>query len=145
VSELRSGKTFARTWVKIDMAELAEQIKIPPRSDTEAIAWKWMRYSGLLLIPLAWGHVALQDVLVGVHSIDLDYVAMRWASLGWRVYDFLLLAFAFAHGVNGLRQVIHDFIPSDKVMKKISWALLGFWLVFSIIGAVTIIGGVRRP
>ena len=127
------------------MAELAEQIKIPPRSDTEAIAWKWMRYSGLLLIPLAWGHVALQDVLVGVHSIDLDYVAMRWASLGWRVYDFLLLAFAFAHGVNGLRQVIHDFIPSDKVMKKISWALLGFWLVFSIIGAVTIIGGVRRP
>jgi len=145
VSELRSGKTFARTWVKIDMAELAEQIKIPPQSDTEAIAWKWMRYSGLLLIPLAWGHVALQDVLVGVHSIDLDYVAMRWASLGWRVYDFLLLAFAFAHGVNGLRQVIHDFIPSDKVMKKISWALLGFWLVFSIIGAVTIIGGVRRP
>ena len=127
------------------MAELAEQIKIPPQSDTEAIAWKWMRYSGLLLIPLAWGHVALQDVLVGVHSIDLDYVAMRWASLGWRVYDFLLLAFAFAHGVNGLRQVIHDFIPSDKVMKKISWALLGFWLVFSIIGAVTIIGGVRRP
>ncbi len=56
-----------------------------------------------------------------------------------------VLAFAFAHGVNGLRQVIHDFVPSDKAMKRISWALLAFWLVFSIIGAVTIIGGVRRP
>jgi succinate dehydrogenase / fumarate reductase membrane anchor subunit len=105
------------------MAQIAEQIKVTPKSQTEAIAWKWMRYSGLLLIPLAWGHVLLQDVLVGVHSIDLDYVAWRWASLGWRTYDFLLLAFAFAHGVNGLRQVIHDFIPSEALMRKISWAL----------------------
>jgi succinate dehydrogenase / fumarate reductase membrane anchor subunit len=127
------------------MAQLAEPITITPQSDVETIAWKWMRYSGLLLIPLAWGHVALQDVLVGVHSIDLDYVALRWASLGWRAYDFLLLAFAFAHGVNGLRQVIHDFIPSDTAMRRISWALFVFWLVFSIIGAVTIVGGVRRP
>jgi succinate dehydrogenase / fumarate reductase membrane anchor subunit len=69
-----------------------------------------MRYSGLLLIPLAWGHVLIQDVLVGVHRIDLDYVAMRWAMLGWRVFDFLLLAFAFAHGMNGLRQVLNDYI-----------------------------------
>ena len=37
-----------------------------------------MRYSAFLLIPLAWGHLILQDVIVGVHSIDLDYVAMRW-------------------------------------------------------------------
>ncbi len=28
-----------------------------------------MRYSGLLLIPLAWGHVLIQDVLVGVGCI----------------------------------------------------------------------------
>ena len=84
----------------------------------ESIAWKWMRYSGLLLIPLAWGHVLIQDVLVGVHSIDLDYVALRWASLGWRVYDFLLLAFAFAHGVNGLRQVLNDYIRQDRTRRE---------------------------
>ena len=44
----------------------------------ESIAWKWMRYSGLLLIPLAWGHVLIQDFLLGVHSIDLNYVGLRW-------------------------------------------------------------------
>ena len=44
-------------------------------------AWKWMRYSGFLLIPLVWGHVLLQDIIVGVHKIDLDYVALRWASV----------------------------------------------------------------
>jgi succinate dehydrogenase / fumarate reductase membrane anchor subunit len=111
----------------------------------EIIAWKWMRYSGLLLIPLAWGHVLLQDVLVGVHRIDLDYVAMRWATLGWRVYDFLLLAFAFAHGMNGLRQVLHDYIPNEDRMRQVSWILFVFWLGITAIGAAAIIGGVRQP
>lgn len=127
------------------MAQIAEQIYETPRRSLEITAWKWMRYSGLLLIPLAWGHVLLQDVLVGVHRIDLDYVAMRWASIGWRTYDFLLLAFAFAHGVNGLRQVIHDYIRREALMRKISWLLFAFWLVLSTIGAFTIIGGVRQP
>ncbi len=111
----------------------------------ESIAWKWMRYSGLLLIPLAWGHVLIQDVLVGVHSIDLDYVALRWASLGWRVYDFLLLAFAFAHGVNGLRQVVNDYIRKDSTRRIVTWMLFGVWLILSLIGAIAIVGGVRIP
>lgn len=121
----------------------AEKVKIPP--NFEALAWKWMRYSGLLLIPLAWGHVLIQDVLVGVHRIDLDYVALRWATLGWRVYDFLLLAFAFAHGINGLRQVIHDFVQNEEYMRILTWGLLVFWLIVSSIGAIAIIGGVRQP
>lgn len=130
------------------MATQSETIDIPRVEISEGIeglAWKWMRYSGLLLIPLAWGHVAIQDVLVGVHAIDLDYVAMRWASLGWRVYDFLLLAFAFAHGVNGLRQVLNDYIKKESVQRKLAWGLLVFWAILSLIGATAIVGGVRTP
>ena len=123
------------------MASISGSVEV--RQGFEITAWKWMRYSGLLLIPLAWGHVLLQDVLVGVHHIDLDYVAMRWASVGWRTYDFLLLAFAFAHGMNGLRQVIHDFISNESLMRIISWLLFAFWLVLAAIGAIAIIGGVR--
>ena len=119
--------------------------EIPQVEGLESLAWKWMRYSGLLLIPLAWGHVLIQDILVGVHAIDLDYVALRWASLGWRVYDFLLLSFAFAHGVNGLRQVLNDYISKDSTRRKSTWALFAFWMVLSLIGAVAIIGGVRAP
>ena len=130
------------------MATQTDQIQtnqIPAQEGLERIAWKWMRYSGLLLIPLAWGHVLIQDILVGVHSIDLDYVAMRWASLGWRVYDFLLLAFAFAHGVNGLRQVLNDYIRQDRTRRRVTWLLFVLWLVLSLIGAVAIVGGVRAP
>jgi succinate dehydrogenase hydrophobic anchor subunit len=84
------------------------------RRNREVIAWKWMRYSGLLLIPLAWGHVLIQDVLVGVDRIDLNYVSMRWAYLGWRIYDLFLLVFALAHGINGLRQVVLDFVSKKE-------------------------------
>ncbi|MCK5315303.1 MAG: hypothetical protein KAJ53_09285 [Anaerolineales bacterium] len=125
------------------MAEAIKRVKVS--LNYEGLAWKWMRYSGLLLIPLAWGHVLIQDVLVGVHQIDLDYVALRWATLGWRVYDFLLLAFAFAHGVNGLRQVLNDFIKNKRTMRLVSWLLLVFWLVLSLIGAMAIVGGVQQP
>lgn len=120
-----------------------EELAIP--EGVESLAWRWMRYSGLLLIPLAWGHVLIQDVLVGVHSIDLDYVAFRWASIGWRLYDFLLLAFAFAHGVNGLRQVLNDYIRKDSTRVRVAWLLFFFWLILSSIGAVAIVGGVRTP
>jgi len=124
-------------------AQPAREIRI--RRNYDNIAWRWMRYSALLLIPLAWGHVIIQDVLVGVHAIDLDYVAMRWASLGWRVYDIALLGFAFAHGMNGLRQVLEDYIVSAGKRRLVGWALFFIWLVVTAIGAVAIIGGVQQP
>jgi succinate dehydrogenase / fumarate reductase membrane anchor subunit len=120
----------------------------PPRNlqtttGLETLAWKWMRYSAFLLIPLAWGHVLIQDILVGGHQIDLDYVALRWSMIGWRIYDFCLLSFAFAHGVNGLRQVLFDYIPTAKYRRLAAWVLLALWLAISAIGAIAIIGGVR--
>lgn len=127
------------------MTTQTQSLNSPSMKNTnrfEVTAWKWMRYSGLLLIPLAWGHALLQDVLVGVHRIDLDYVAFRWASTGWRVYDFALLAFAFAHGVNGLRNVLNDYVKSEVAQRRLSYILLLVWVIISLIGAFAIIGGV---
>ena len=114
-----------------------------PKPNYETTAWKWMRYSGFLLIPLVWGHLLLQDVIVGVHAIDLDYVAMRWANIGWQIYDAFLLSFAFAHGTNGIRQVLNDFIHSSKGRNIMNWGLLIFWLTITAIGAIALVGGVR--
>lgn len=114
------------------------------RRNREVIAWKWMRFSGLLLIPLAWGHVLIQDVLVGVDNIDLNYVSMRWAYLGWRMYDLLLLVFALAHGINGLRQVVLDF-ASKRHIRLINQALFVCWLVLVLLGIAALVGGVREP
>ena len=119
--------------------------RVKVEKNYETYAWLFMRYSAVLLIPLVWIHVAINDVLVGVHAIDLDYVAQRWALWGWRVYDMALLGFTFAHGVNGLRTVLRDYIHKVSWRKALDWVLLVFWLVISAIGAVAIIGGVQIP
>ncbi|MCB9135805.1 MAG: hypothetical protein H6636_10290 [Anaerolineales bacterium] len=112
---------------------------ITPPKNFENTAWKWMRYSGVALIPLVWIHVLWQDVITGVHAIDLDYVLLqRWNNIGIQVYDILLLAFAFAHGMNGLRQVANDFIHEPKTQKTVAGIIFILWLIISIMGAVAI-------
>lgn len=121
---------------------VAENTKL--KSSFEGFAWKWMRYSAILLILLVWGHMIIQDVVVGAFNINVDYVARRWASLGWRIYDILLLVLAFTHGVNGLRQVAMDFIHARDAVRLVNVLLVIFWLALTIIGAWAIIGGVGR-
>lgn len=117
------------------------RVRVPKTFETWA--WLFMRYSAVLLIPLVWVHVILQDVLVGVHAIDLDYVALRWATLGWRVYDIALLGFAFAHGMNGARTVLRDYVHRPSLRRLVDWGLLIAWALITAIGAVAIVGGVR--
>ena len=121
----------------------ARRIKRP--QSYEIIAWKWMRYSAIALIPLVWIHVLIQDVIVGVHAIaetqggGFVYVIDRWANPFWITYDILLLAFAFAHGMNGLRQVALDFIHAARAQRIVSWLIFILWIVISAIGAYAII------
>jgi len=114
-----------------------------PSRNFETWMWLFMRWSAILLIPLVWVHVLLVDVLFGVHRIDLDYVALRWASLGWRAFDLALLAFAFAHGMNGLRGVMQDYVHSPAWRSRLNWTILGIWVLWTAIGAVALFGGVR--
>ncbi len=116
---------------------------IKPKPNYETRAWLWMRYSSLLLIPLVWIHVVWQDVIVGVHDINLNYVVRRWSNIGIQIYDILLLAFAFAHGMNGLRQVFLDFIHTDKARRVLSITLFIVWIVISAIGAIAILAAAK--
>ena len=116
---------------------------IKPQRNFEGWAWLFMRWSGVLLIPLAWGHVALQDALVGVHAISLDYVAKQWASAGWRIYDALLLLFAFAHGMNGLRGILNEYLRASRWRKLANGVWLAGLAVWAVIGAMAVMGGVR--
>jgi succinate dehydrogenase / fumarate reductase, membrane anchor subunit len=111
----------------------------------EHVAWKWMRYSGVLLIPLVWIHVIIKDVIVGVHAIDLNYVERIWAMTGWRIYDAALLGFAFAHGMNGLRQILWEYFQAPKTRLVLGWITFIVWFVITAIGATALIGGVRMP
>lgn len=118
---------------------------VTPPANLETRAWKFMRYSGVLLIPLVWLHVLLQDVIVGVHAIDLDYVLVqRWSNIGVQIYDILLLAFAFSHGMNGLRQVVNDFIRSPRAQKVVGIIIFVLWIIISFVGAIAIIAAASK-
>jgi succinate dehydrogenase / fumarate reductase membrane anchor subunit len=101
-----------------------------------------MRLSAILLVPLVWFHTIFNTFVIGPQNINLDLVARRWTNIGWQVYDILLLAFAFAHGANGLRQVLFDFGPRPLTRKVLSILLVLFWLLLSIVGGYGIIRGV---
>ncbi len=109
-----------------------------------SFSWLFMRVSALALIFLTLGHFAIQHVFNDVHNLSLAFVQERWASLGWRVWDALLLGLALAHGLNGLRIVIDDYIVSRPWNQAVRWAILVVGSLLIIIGMAAIIGGVRR-
>ncbi|MFE9255142.1 succinate dehydrogenase hydrophobic membrane anchor subunit [Streptomyces sp. NPDC006879] len=80
------------------------------RGNFEMAAWLFMRLSGVLLVVLVVVHLLIQLVLDGgVQKVGFAFVAGRWASPFWQVWDLLMLWLAMLHGANGLRTVINDY------------------------------------
>ncbi|MDP9466137.1 MAG: succinate dehydrogenase hydrophobic membrane anchor subunit [Actinomycetota bacterium] len=80
----------------------------------EMYAWIFMRLSGLLLVFLVLGHLAIMLLLDGgVQRINFAFVAGRWASPFWQTWDLLQLWLAQLHGTNGLRVIINDYAERD--------------------------------
>jgi succinate dehydrogenase / fumarate reductase cytochrome b subunit len=127
-------------------------------SGVETFWWSFMRISGLLIIPLVFGHLAMMHVIQGVFDITLqngvavgavtsvvganetgtavEFVADRWNTMVagvavWRLYDAGMLALVVLHGFNGLRYVLTDYTPSPTLRRAM--------IYFSVIGAVVLI------
>jgi len=80
------------------------------RSNFEMLSWLFMRISGVLLVVLVVGHLLIMNILDGgVQRINFGFVAGRWASPFWQVWDLLQLWLALLHGTNGLRTIISDY------------------------------------
>ena len=84
------------------------------RTNTELYAWLFMRISGVVLVFLVLGHLFIMNILDGgVQRVNWAFVAGRWASPFWQVWDLLMLWLAMIHGTNGLRTIIHDYTRKD--------------------------------
>jgi succinate dehydrogenase / fumarate reductase membrane anchor subunit len=84
------------------------------KTNVEMYAWLFMRVSGLLLVVLVLGHLFIMNILDGgVQRINFAFVAGRWASPFWQVWDLLMLWLAMIHGSNGLRTIINDYTRRD--------------------------------
>lgn len=80
------------------------------RVNWEKWGWLYMRLSGVVLVVLIFGHLFVNLFLgQGVKAIDFAFVAGKWASPFWQVWDVLLLWLALIHGGNGMRTIINDY------------------------------------
>ncbi|KJY40172.1 MULTISPECIES: succinate dehydrogenase hydrophobic membrane anchor subunit [unclassified Streptomyces] len=109
--------------------------KTPRRTRTnfEMLAWLFMRLSGIVLVVLILGHLLIMLVLDGgVSKIGFAFVAGRWASPFWQVWDLTMLWLAMLHGANGMRQVINDYAEKDSTRLWLK-GLMGTATVFTVL------------
>jgi succinate dehydrogenase / fumarate reductase, membrane anchor subunit len=97
------------------------------RTNYEMWSWIFMRVSGIVLVFLVLGHLVIMNILDGgVQRINFAFVAGRWSSPFWQVWDLLQLWLAMLHGANGLRTIINDYSERDQTR---------FWLKAALVVA----------
>lgn len=112
----------------------------PPEVRTSFQVWQWlfMRVSGVILLFLALGHLAIQHVFNDVGDLDFAVVAARWSSTFWRTWDWLLLVLAVIHGANGVRVLAEDYIRGHRARLLAMSALYAVAIVTIALGTVVV-------
>jgi succinate dehydrogenase / fumarate reductase membrane anchor subunit len=111
------------------------------RSGTNWEKWGWMymRASGVVLVVLIFGHLFVNMVSgEGVRAIDFAFVAGKWASPFWQVWDLLMLWLALIHGANGMRTIINDYSSSVTLGKVLRGAVFFSAAALIILGTLVI-------
>jgi succinate dehydrogenase / fumarate reductase membrane anchor subunit len=99
-----------------------------PDSGLELYAWLFMRISGVILLLMALGHLAIMHVINNIEVIDYAFVARRYMTPFWRTYDLVMLWLAMLHGVNGVRTLVDDYISARgwRLVSLASLYVVGF-------------------
>jgi succinate dehydrogenase / fumarate reductase, membrane anchor subunit len=111
------------------------------RSGTNWEKWGWMymRASGVVLVVLIFGHLFVNLMTgEGVKAIDFAFVAGKWASPFWQVWDLLMLWLALIHGANGMRTIVNDYSSSVVLGKVLRGAIYVSAAALIILGTLVI-------
>ena len=110
-----------------------------PKQSFETWSWFFMRVSGLVLVFLALTHFAITHIVNDVVDTDAAFVTRRWDNPLWRTFDWVLLALALVHGLNGMRWSIDDYIrsrPARAAVKAVLYTVSGVLFTY---GTFTIV------
>ena len=121
--------------------------------------WLFTRLSGLGLMLFAAVSMALAFVLGGRTLLDLPTmlrwmffpnpnhvvnsnipdVTVGWSNAFWQIFGFLIVLLASAHGFNGVRMVLEDYLRSPLAVLIVRWSLLVIWLGCLIVAVYVIL------
>ena len=163
IAVLVAAILLATVYGTITSSSSATQPKYPQSSPVERFWWAFMRLSGILIVPLVFGHLAMMHVIQGVFDITastqvigtletngsllgngvptaVEFVYHRWSFAAggvylWRVYDLFLLILVTLHGFNGLRYVLTDYTSNNEFARRTSVAFC------TIVGAILLVVG----
>jgi succinate dehydrogenase / fumarate reductase membrane anchor subunit len=109
------------------------------RSNYELYSWVFMRMSGVLLVVLVLTHLFVNLVVGdGINALDFAFVAGKWASPFWQVWDLVMLWLAMLHGTNGVRTVINDYAERDSTRLWLKMALYAAFTIVVLLGTLVI-------
>ena len=121
-----------------------EAPRTPTRSPRKGVNWeKWgwiyMRASGVVLVVLIFGHLFVNLMVgEGVRAIDFAFVAGKWASPFWQIWDGLMLWLALIHGGNGMRTLVNDYASSRVFGNILKGGIFVAVVVLIILGTLVI-------
>jgi succinate dehydrogenase / fumarate reductase membrane anchor subunit len=134
--------------VTVDDPRSARVVRRRSGPNWEKWGWVYMRASGLLLVVLIFGHLFVNLYAgQGVSALDFAFVAGKYATPFWQVYDLLLLWLALIHGANGIRTLINDYSisPAGRGLSRLlsphflmKSALLASTAVLLLLGTLVI-------
>ncbi len=102
-----------------------------------AMAWFLQRLTAIYLFVFLIAHFVIMH-FVGSGEVTYGTVAPRLSSPLWKAGDLLFLIFALYHGINGLWQVLEDYIRSRGLRLFLYSLLLTLAVILFTVGAVTI-------
>jgi succinate dehydrogenase / fumarate reductase membrane anchor subunit len=82
----------------------------PQSGGWELAVWYLMRLTGLGLFVLVLSHYLILHVIYDPAEQTATWIAeVRWSSLFWRAFDWLLLMLVLFHAFMGVRIVVSDY------------------------------------
>jgi succinate dehydrogenase / fumarate reductase membrane anchor subunit len=110
----------------------------PQGSGFELAVWYLMRLSGLGLFVLVLAHYLILHVLSEPKDQDASWIIeVRWSSLFWRAFDWLMLMLVLFHGFMGIRIVIGDYTRGGaRVVLTMALYLLG--IILFVLGTLVV-------
>ena len=122
-------------------AKTYQDAKEQSHANAELNWWIFMRISGVVLVFLILGHVWMTFIQVSENDATFDAVVYKLTQPAWKLYDWLILALALLHGVNGARYSIEDYVrsrPNRFWVKALFYTLSAGLFIFGTVGLFAI-------
>ena len=105
----------------------------------EKWGWIYMRFSGVVLVVLIFGHLFMNLIVGdGVSAIDFAFVGGKWADPFWQWWDVAMLWLALIHGGNGMRTLVNDYARGPKFRSALKLAIFAAVAILILLGTLVV-------